>query len=97
MRVIVTGGCGFLGSYLVKNLIESGFEVTVIDLLYSVGSIPYIHPQSNFYELDICEPTSFDKIPKLKYDAVYHLAAQSAGEPAYDDPKKDFNTNGFGT
>ena len=94
-RIIVTGGCGFLGSYLVKRLIESGSEVIVVDLQKSVGGISYVHPQSKFYPLDICNPSTYAKLPSAKYDAVYHLAAQSAGEPAYDDPKQDLLANAY--
>ena len=36
-------------------------------------------------------------LDKYKFDAMYHLAAQSAGEPAYDDPKYDILTNSYGT
>ena len=38
-----------------------------------------------------------NKIKKWKPEVIYHLAAQSGGEGAYDNPKKDFDTNGFGT
>ncbi len=46
---------------------------------------------------DICDINLYDELDKYKFEAIYHLAAQSAGEPAYDDPKYDIVTNSYGT
>ena len=96
-NVLVTGGAGFIGSYLVKKLIELNIKVTIIDNLQSVGGISFVHPKAKLINADICDVSIYDKLKKFNFDTVYHLAAQSAGEPSYDDPKLDILTNSYGT
>ena len=96
-NVLVTGGAGFIGSYLVKKLLQKNIKVTIVDNLKDVGGISYIHPKANFINADICDLNLYSKLKKLNIDTVYHLAAQSAGEPAYDDPKFDILANSYGT
>ena len=91
MRVLVTGGAGFIGTNLVKNLIELGYEVYSIDN-YSTGK------KSN--EIEGCQ--YFDKdINKLNFnntlfkytDVVFHLAAIARIQPSFKNPEKYINTN----
>ena len=96
-HVLVTGGAGFIGAYLVKRLIDMNVRVTIVDNLQDVGGISYVHPKANFINADICDTSLYLQLKKLNIDTVYHLAAQSAGEPAYDDPKFDILTNSYGT
>ena len=96
-KVLVTGGAGFIGAYLVKRLIEMNIQVTIVDRLLEVGGISYIHPEANFINADICDTSLYSKLKDYNFDTVYHLAAQSAGEPSYDDPKFDILTNSYGT
>ena len=96
-NVLVTGGAGFIGAYLVKNLIEQGLNVTIVDNLRDVGGISYIHPKANFIKSDICNLETYTQLNGLNLDTVFHLAAQSAGEPSYEDPKLDIMTNAYGT
>ena len=94
-NVLVTGGAGFIGAYLVKRLIEMNIQVTIVDRLLEVGGISYIHPEANFINADICDTSLYSKLKDYNFDTVYHLAAQSAGEPSYDDPKFDILTNSY--
>lgn len=96
-HVLVTGGAGFLGSYLVHRLIKLNIKVTIIDKLLGIGAIPFIHPEADFINADICDASLYSKLEKLNIDTVYHLAAQSGGETSYDDPKFDILTNSLGT
>ena len=96
-HVLVTGGAGFIGAYLVKRLIDLKIEVTIIDNLQNVGGISYVHPKAKFINGDICDGSIYPKLQNLNIDTVYHLAAQSAGEPSYDNPKFDILTNSYGT
>lgn len=77
MRVVVTGGAGFIGSMLVPRLLERGFVVHVVDNLMFGGQalLPYfIHPNFSFAEVDITDRAALG--PELKdADAVIHLAA----------------------
>ena len=97
MKILVTGGAGFIGSYLIKDLINKKHKVLSVDNLCAIGAIPYTHPKSKFIKGDISDKKVLINIKKWKPEVIYHLAAQSGGETAYDDPKKDYLINGFGT
>ena len=97
MNVLVTGGAGFIGAHLVEKLITSGATVTIVDCLDVGGGIPFVHPLADFIKDDVAAESAYKKLERKKFDAVFHLAAQASAEPAYDDPRKDFLTNGFGS
>ena len=97
MKILVTGGAGFIGAYLVKSLIDQKHNVLSVDNLYAKGAIPFIHPRSKFIRGDILSKKTLGKIKKWKPEIIYHLAAQAGGESAYDNPKNDFLINGHGT
>ena len=69
----------------------------VVDNLKTIGGIIYINPKSYFVKGDILESQTLNKIKKWKPKIIYHLAAQSGGESAYDNPKNDYLSNGYGT
>ncbi len=78
MRVLVTGGAGFLGSNLVGKLLHEGHEVVVIDNL-SMGKIenlaPYQdHDEFRFIQDDVTEQSAFDSLDD-NFDCIVHLAA----------------------
>jgi len=81
---------------LVEKLVKD-FRVIIVDTLKSVGGISYVNPNAIFLNYDICDNALFEELDKYKFEAIYHLAAQSAGEPAYNDPKNDILTNSYGT
>ena len=88
MRVIVTGGAGFIGSHLVSRLIRLGHEVLVIDN-FSTGIRSSVLQQLDVLELDLSSPEFVNKLPKGDFDAICHLAAQSAGSVSADNPLYD--------
>ncbi len=94
MKVIVTGGAGFIGSHLVDALLQKGFEVHVIDNLLS-GKRENVNPAAHFHEVDIRD---FEKISPLFAGVkfVFHLAALPRVQPSIEDPKTthDINVNG---
>jgi UDP-glucose 4-epimerase len=96
-KILVTGGAGFIGSHLVHKLIKNNYDVMVVDCLKTIGGIPYIHPKCYFVKGDILMSDTLAKIKKWKPKIIYHLAAQSGGESAYDNPKFDYLINGYGT
>ena len=86
MRILVTGGAGFIGSHLVDKLIESGHSVSIIDDL-SGGKRDNINPKANFYKVDLRDVKKSEKIiQKIKPEIVFHLAANAAENKAQFSP-----------
>lgn len=96
-KVLVTGGAGFIGAHLVEKLINQKYKVMIVDNLKTIGGIPYVNPKCIFIKGDILQKKILKKIEKWRPQIIFHLAAQSAGESAYDNPKYDYLTNGYGT
>ena len=97
MKVLVTGGAGFIGAHLVKKLLDNNHKVLVFDNLSSIGGILFKNSKSQFIKGDLTNLKDIKKIESWRPEIIYHLAAQSGGESAYLNPKKDYLTNGFGT
>ena len=95
MRILVTGGAGFIGSHLVDRLIKENHKVIVIDNL-TTGKEENINPQAEFYNLDIYD---FEKIKPLfeKIDFVFHLAAIPQILVSIKDPVGTSKVNILGT
>jgi UDP-glucose 4-epimerase len=96
-KILVTGGAGFIGAHLVDRLLKLKYKVMVVDNLKTIGGIPYINPKCLFVKGNILENKTLKIIEKWKPKIIFHLAAQSGGESAYDNPKYDYLTNGYGT
>lgn len=95
-NILVTGGAGFIGSCLASRLIDEGCNVVVIDNL-STGFESNIPQQAEFLKLDISKEDFINKLPRIKFDYIFHLAAQSSGEISFEDPAYDVKTNVMGT
>jgi nucleoside-diphosphate-sugar epimerase len=96
MKALVTGGAGFIGSNLVKSLLEQGDEVIVLDNLSS-GYQKNIHGLDiEFVEGDIRDSLLVDNIMK-NVDAIYHLAASVGNKRSIDNPFLDADINVRGT
>ncbi len=88
MKILVTGGAGFIGSHVVEHYLEIGNDVYVIDNL-STGKIKNISflNSENFYEEDICNFKSIENIIKYhKFDIIVHLAAVVSVVDTIEDP-----------
>ncbi len=96
-KILVTGGAGYIGAHLTEKLIRKGHKVLVVDLLKLQGGIPFVNTKCKFIKGDITKNTVINKIKKWRPEIIFHLAAQSAVEPAYQDPKSDILTNSYGT
>lgn len=103
MNILVTGGCGFLGSNLVAYGIQHGYNVTVFDNLSRVGAsnnLAWLHSKGYFTFIhgDTSNRNDVDLLfQKNTYDAVFHVAGQVAMTTSIDNPYKDFQTNTVGT
>lgn len=95
MKVIATGGAGFIGSHLVDTLIERGDEVIVVDDLSS-GAKQQIHPDAEFHQLDIRSRHAAELIRRRKPDAIAHHAAQMSVSRSVREPLFDADVNLMG-
>ena len=96
MKVLVTGGAGFIGSHVVDALIKKGDEVIIIDNL-STGFERNINSQAKFYSLDICDSNIKNVFETEKPQVVMHLAAQTAVTRSIIDATFDANVNILGS
>ncbi|HPI76098.1 MAG TPA: GDP-mannose 4,6-dehydratase [bacterium] len=99
-RLLVTGGCGVIGSHLVDRMLENGCHVTVVDNL-STGKIENIehnlrNPNFHFLNSTIMNETMMEELIK-DCDAIYHLAAAVGVKYIVDDPLSGILTNVKGT
>ncbi|NMB48044.1 NAD-dependent epimerase/dehydratase family protein [Candidatus Kuenenbacteria bacterium] len=95
MKILVTGGAGFIGSHLVDNLIKKNYSVIVADNL-STGKRVNLNPKARFYHLDIQDKKLEAVFKKEKPAAIYHLAAQMNVRKSIADPLFDARTNIIG-
>jgi UDP-glucose 4-epimerase len=97
MRVLVTGGAGFIGSNIADALIEKGHSVVIVDNLSS-GNIKNINKKAGFYKVDIADKKRIPEIFKReKIDVVIHHAAQIDVRKSVADPAFDAGVNVLGT
>lgn len=99
MKVLVTGGAGFIGSHLVDKLLSLGDKVFIIDNLSS-GKVENLSPESvgNLYNFDIWDKAKLSQtFAEIKPDIVYHLAAQIDVRKSIKDPGSDAEINITGT
>lgn len=96
MKVLVSGGAGFIGSNLVDKLINLGHNVCIIDNL-STGNVNNVNKKAQLYINDILDPNVSKIFEKEKFDIVYHLAAQIDVPKSIKDPIFDSNVNVCGT
>lgn len=97
MKVLITGGAGFIGSHLVRCLIFYGYDVTVLDNL-STGSLEHL-PESgfSFWKMDTRDIITREAIASAHFDAIIHLAAQTRVDSSISNPYFDADENVMGT
>jgi UDP-glucose 4-epimerase len=88
VKVLVTGGAGFIGSHVVDEYLAHGYEVIVVDDL-STGRLSNLNPAAKFYQLDIRSPALMEIFEQERPEYVNHHAAQmdvrrSVAEPIFD-------------
>ena len=96
MKVIVTGGAGFIGSHLVDALILAGAEVHILDNLVS-GQLEQVNQKAELHVVDVCSDQAKRILLEVKPDAVFHLAAQADVGKSVLDPQYDADVNIKGT
>lgn len=103
-RILVTGGAGFIGSSLIRHLIEcTPHEVAVLDKLTYAGNLDSlasvsVSPRYSFYQADICNKSELDSVfGDFRPTSVMHLAAESHVDRSIDSPAAFIETNIIGT
>ena len=99
MKVLVTGGAGFIGSHFVRQLLATNHEVTVLDNV-STGTwqhLPHGKDTCTCWEMDIRSKEAKEKIQQVKFDVIVHLAAQTMVDISIKDSEFDASENVMGT
>lgn len=103
MKLLITGGCGFLGSNLGAHAISQGIDLCAFDSLYRHGAqenLAWLRQQGSldFVHGDIRNPNDVLRIvERLRPDAIFHLAGQVAMTTSIANPRMDFEVNVLGT
>jgi len=94
MKILITGGAGFIGYHLVKKLSEN-HDISIIDFSSKIKKIK-IPKDIKTYSVDISSEKAFSSIPR-DFDIIVHCAAQTGGYYSLTDPRKDAMWNTVGT
>ncbi|HEY8889395.1 MAG TPA: SDR family NAD(P)-dependent oxidoreductase [Clostridium sp.] len=101
MNILVTGGAGFIGRWVVKRLLEDGHIITVLDNLSNsrLENIEEFEGNNSFRFVkgDIQSEKTLDKIFKEKFDIIFHLAASINVQDSIDNPRTTFFNDTVGT
>jgi UDP-glucose 4-epimerase len=99
-RVLVTGGAGYIGSYVVEKLLSNNFKVTVIDDL-STGNSRFLHPEARFIKGSILDTSilrdMLSNFEKENFIGAIHLAGIKYASESVKNPTKFYETNCVGT
>lgn len=96
MKVLVTGGAGFIGSHVVDAYLAAGIEVAVVDNL-STGRRSNLNPGARFYEIDIRSKALWEVLEQERPEVVNHHAAQMSVRNSVADPLYDADVNILGS
>lgn len=100
MKILVTGGCGFIGSNVASAFSKQGHEVTVVDNLSRPGVVNNKTWLENYHNVKVIKTDIRDSIPEealYKTDVIFHYAAQVGVIDSIKHPRNDFSINAMGT
>lgn len=97
MKIVVTGGAGYIGSVVVERLLEEGHDVSILDDL-STGHRAAVPDQADLHVIDLLEAEKLhDLLAGIRPEAVFHLAGAALVGESMEDPGKYFRTNVCGS
>ncbi|WP_110954043.1 NAD-dependent epimerase/dehydratase family protein [Anaerosinus massiliensis] len=96
MKVLITGGAGFIGSHVIEKLLKEDCKITVLDNLHT-GLRENVPEGIDFIEMDVCDQDIVTVLTARRFDAVIHLAGQTMVNVSVDDPYFDAQVNLLGT
>ncbi|MCA9084409.1 MAG: NAD-dependent epimerase/dehydratase family protein [Planctomycetaceae bacterium] len=97
MRLLITGGAGFIGSHIADAALSNGWQVAVVDNLVS-GRKENVPADAAFYEIDICDRAAVEKaFQEFRPTAVSHQAAQASVAVSVREPQMDATVNILGS
>jgi UDP-glucose 4-epimerase len=98
MKIMVTGGAGFIGSHVVDVLIDAGHEVVVVDSLWERGGgkMEHVNPKARFYKVDVRDKALNEVFEKERPHMICHHAAQHSVKISVEDPVHDADVNILG-
>ena len=96
LRILITGGAGFIGSHLVDTLVQEGHQVSIVDDLSS-GRRDQVNPLARFYDISVTSPELNTVIQQERPQVVIHHAAQLDVRFSVSNPEKDAQINVLGS
>lgn len=98
MKVLVTGGAGFIGSHVVDVMLEAGHQVAIVDNLWEKGGgrMENVNPRASFYKVDVRDAALAEVFEKERPEIICHLAAQHSVKISTEDPVHDAQVNILG-
>jgi UDP-glucose 4-epimerase len=98
MRIVVTGGAGFIGSHVTDGFIAAGHDVAVVDSLWEHGGgkRENVPAKARFYQVDVRSPDLHEVIAREKPEVISHHAAQHSVKLSTDEPAYDADVNLLG-
>jgi UDP-glucose 4-epimerase len=97
VKVLVTGGAGYIGSHTVESLTQHGHQVVVVDN-FSTGHVHLVHPQAHLIEIDVRETDKIEAIYReQKIEAIVHFAALTGVNESLQKPDLYYSNNLGGT
>lgn len=93
MNILITGGCGFIGSHVVDKFIQEKHNIIVVDKLTYAGNIDFLNPKAKLIQIDIGDSSILEILMKHSIDIIINLAAETHVDNSIQNPFPFLETN----